>query len=101
MAPAWQEITSRAAQLSLAVMCPACSRSPETAGPDGVREPRPHRCPIQANAVPQASFRSIASPPKLFLDTLKLFLVPTKRIASIAAAHVGWPALARTVPQFC
>src|SRR5262245_20601505 len=28
MAPAWQEITSRAAQKSLAVMCPACSRSP-------------------------------------------------------------------------
>src|SRR5262249_19199589 len=27
MAPAWQEITSRAAQKSLAVMCPACSRS--------------------------------------------------------------------------
>jgi hypothetical protein len=29
MAPAWQEITSRAAQKSLAVMCPACSRSPD------------------------------------------------------------------------
>src|SRR5262249_59613092 len=29
MAPAWQEITSRAAQRSLAVMCPACSRSPD------------------------------------------------------------------------
>jgi hypothetical protein len=28
MAPAWQEITSRAAQKALAVMCPACSRSP-------------------------------------------------------------------------
>src|SRR5262245_23329549 len=28
MATAWQEITSRAAQKSLAVMCPACSRSP-------------------------------------------------------------------------
>jgi len=27
MAPAWQEITSRAAQKSLAVMCPPCSRS--------------------------------------------------------------------------
>jgi hypothetical protein len=26
MAPAWQEITSRAAQKSLAVMCPACGR---------------------------------------------------------------------------
>jgi hypothetical protein len=24
MAPAWQEVTSRAAQKSLAVMCPAC-----------------------------------------------------------------------------
>src|SRR5262249_27026313 len=29
MAPAWQEIIWRAAQKSLAVMCPACSRSPE------------------------------------------------------------------------
>src|SRR5215472_18594787 len=29
MAPAWQEIIWRAAQRSLAVMCPACSRSPE------------------------------------------------------------------------
>src|SRR5262252_7744776 len=29
MAPAWQEITSRAAQKSPAVMCPACSRSPD------------------------------------------------------------------------
>jgi hypothetical protein len=29
MAPAWQEITSRTAQKSLAVMCPACSRSPD------------------------------------------------------------------------
>src|SRR5947207_1616044 len=29
MAPAWQEISSRAAQKSLAVMCPACSRSPD------------------------------------------------------------------------
>ena len=29
MTPAWQEITSRAAQKSLAVMCPACSRSPD------------------------------------------------------------------------
>src|SRR5206468_5197951 len=29
MAPAWQEITSRAAQKSLAVMCPACSCSPD------------------------------------------------------------------------
>src|SRR5262249_47024446 len=29
MAPDWQEITSRAAQKSLAVMCPACSRSPD------------------------------------------------------------------------
>ena len=29
MAPVWQEITSRAAQKSLAVMCPACSRSPD------------------------------------------------------------------------
>jgi hypothetical protein len=29
MAPAWQEITSRAAQKSLAVMCPARSRSPD------------------------------------------------------------------------
>src|SRR5439155_13820171 len=28
-APAWQEITSRAAQKSLAAMCPACSRSPD------------------------------------------------------------------------
>jgi hypothetical protein len=28
MAPAWQELTSRAAQKALAVMCPACSRSP-------------------------------------------------------------------------
>ncbi len=37
MAPAWQEKMQRAAQKSLAVMCPACSRSP-----DGVREPRPH-----------------------------------------------------------
>ena len=27
MAPAWQEVTSRAAQKSLALMCPACSRS--------------------------------------------------------------------------
>ena len=33
MAPAWQEITSRAAQKSLAVMCPACSRSPEDCWP--------------------------------------------------------------------
>jgi hypothetical protein len=32
MAPAWQEITSRAAQVSLAVMCPACSRSPRRVG---------------------------------------------------------------------
>jgi hypothetical protein len=29
MAPAWQEEMQRAAQKSLAVMCPACSRSPE------------------------------------------------------------------------
>jgi hypothetical protein len=29
MAPAWQEKMQRAAQKSLAVMCPACSRSPE------------------------------------------------------------------------
>jgi hypothetical protein len=29
MAPAWQEVTSRTAQKSLAVMCPACSRSPD------------------------------------------------------------------------
>jgi hypothetical protein len=29
MAPAWQEKTKRAAQKSLAVMCPACSRSPD------------------------------------------------------------------------
>src|SRR5262252_2523835 len=29
MAPAWQEIIWRAAQRSLAVMCPACSRSPD------------------------------------------------------------------------
>jgi hypothetical protein len=29
MAPAWQEIIWRAAQGSLAVMCPACSRSPD------------------------------------------------------------------------
>src|SRR6516162_8147276 len=29
MAPAWQEIIWHAAQKSLAVMCPACSRSPE------------------------------------------------------------------------
>jgi hypothetical protein len=75
MAPAWQEIIWRAAQRSLAVMCPACWCSPGgcvdgprlardhlacsaevacshvsgllvqsgwTAGPDGVREPRPH-----------------------------------------------------------
>src|SRR5947199_8161679 len=43
MAPAWQEITSRAAQLSLAVMCPGLfTQSGWTAGPDGVREPSPH-----------------------------------------------------------
>jgi hypothetical protein len=43
MAPAWQEEMQRAAQKSLAVMCPACSRSPDgLLGPDGVREPRPH-----------------------------------------------------------
>src|SRR5205823_14902879 len=29
MAPAWQEKMQRAAQKSLAVMCPACSRSPD------------------------------------------------------------------------
>ena len=29
MAPAWQEEMQRAAQKSLAVMCPACSRSPD------------------------------------------------------------------------
>ena len=29
MAPAWQEKMWRAAQKSLAVMCPACSRSPD------------------------------------------------------------------------
>ena len=29
MAPAWQEKIERAAQKSLAVMCPACSRSPD------------------------------------------------------------------------
>src|SRR5262249_62070690 len=29
MAPAWQEKIKRAAQKSLAVMCPACSRSPD------------------------------------------------------------------------
>src|SRR5262249_26099893 len=29
MAPAWQEKIERAAQRSLAVMCPACSRSPD------------------------------------------------------------------------
>src|SRR5262249_13437088 len=29
MAPAWQEKSERAAQRSLAVMCPACSRSPD------------------------------------------------------------------------
>jgi hypothetical protein len=29
MAPAWQEKMERAAQKSLAVMCPACSRSPD------------------------------------------------------------------------
>ena len=29
MAPAWQELNWRAAQRSLAVMCPACRRSPE------------------------------------------------------------------------
>jgi hypothetical protein len=29
MAPVWQEKIERAAQKSLAVMCPACSRSPD------------------------------------------------------------------------
>jgi len=29
MAPAWQEKMWRAAQKALAVMCPACSRSPD------------------------------------------------------------------------
>jgi hypothetical protein len=29
MAPAWQEKMQRSAQKSLAVMCPACSRSPD------------------------------------------------------------------------
>src|SRR4029078_8565918 len=29
MAPAWQELNWRAAHRSLAVMCPACRRSPE------------------------------------------------------------------------
>jgi hypothetical protein len=35
MAPGWQEEMQRAAQKSLAVMCPACSRSPEIARSSG------------------------------------------------------------------
>src|SRR5262249_28669708 len=43
MAPAWQEIIWRAAQRSLAVMCPACWCSPGgLLALDGVREPSPH-----------------------------------------------------------
>jgi hypothetical protein len=41
--PAWQEITSRAAQKSLASHVSGLfTQSGWTAGPDGVREPRPH-----------------------------------------------------------
>jgi hypothetical protein len=66
MAPAWQEISSRAAEKSLAVMCPACSPSPagpmESANRECRRGPSPHHsmtssaatCSVRGTSRPSA-----------------------------------------------
>jgi hypothetical protein len=61
--PPGKEKMQRAAQKSPAVMCPACSRkSGWTAGPDGVREPKPHHSSgIHVPMNRQASLGSVGS----------------------------------------
>jgi hypothetical protein len=88
MAPAWQEITSRAAQKALAVMCPACSRSPggllalmESANRGLIT--RGDRCPNEA----AGSLGSVGSTD-----------CAITRHYSLASSSAGWGGLSRHSP---